>query len=146
MLTTPRHRARLAAVAVAAYGLRPASYWLLLERTGPDRFPYDRHGYGLLGDIVLPGALAVPLAALLRWIMRRYHAGQGVLAPASTRAWTMVSFMLLLLLGAPPPAHWGAMDRLPVADTWPVLATDLLWFAVGALLRAAAVAPPPGRG
>lgn len=142
MLTTPRHRAWLATAAVAAYGLRPWSYWLLLERTGPDRFPFDRHGYGLLGEVLLLGALALPLAALLWWIMRRYHAGQGLLARASTPAWTVVSVLLLLLLGAPLPTHWGAISRLPVVDTWPVLAADLLWLAVSALLRAAAVAPP----
>ncbi len=46
-----------------------------MERTGPERFPYDRHGFGLLGDVALLGVLALPLATLLWWIVQRYHAG-----------------------------------------------------------------------
>lgn len=130
----------LALAAIAAYVLRFLSSALVLNRVGPDRF--DPHGFGLLGDLMLLTALAVPLLGLLWWILRRYRPGRGLLARASTPGWTALSLVLLLLLGAPTPEQWAALIVLPVNDSWPVLTSALAWFAVTALLRAGAVSPP----
>ena len=55
-------------------------------------------------------------------------------------AGTVLSMVLLVLLGAPLPGQVWAL--LPLSDSWPVLASVLLWFVMVAIGRALAVAGP----
>ena len=129
-------------LAVAAYGLRFASSWLVLATVGADRF--DPHTFGLLGDAMLLLALLPAMLGLLWWVLRRRRPWRGVFAAASAPGWTALSVLLLLLLGAPTPEQVSALALLPVRDAWPVLLSALLWFAVAAAGRAFAVAAPHG--
>ena len=60
-------------------------------------------------------------------------------------AWTSLSVVLLMLVGAPTLGQVWAVILLPVAGSWPVLASAAVWFATVAHLRAIAVAPPEPR-
>lgn len=127
----------LLVLAVLAYGLRFLSSWWLLEHAGADRF--DPHGFGLLGDVVLLAALTPFLSVLLVWIVRRRGAWRGLFASASRPGWTLASYMLVLLLGAPTPGQVWAVILLPYDVGWPASASAALWFGVTAVLRAVAV-------
>lgn len=130
----------LALIAVAAYCLRFGSSWLMLQRVPPARF--DPHGFGLLGDALELAVLAVPLGALLWWILWRRGPWRGLLAPAASPGRTLLSVLLLLLLGAPKLGQVWTMILLPLSECWPVVLSALLWFAVAALLRALAASGP----
>ncbi|MDB5413350.1 MAG: hypothetical protein JWR10_1685 [Rubritepida sp.] len=130
----------LVPLAVAAYGLRFGSSWLTLALAGDRRF--DPHGFGLLGDAILLSALFLPALGLLLWILRRNRPWRGLLSPASVPLWTGLSVLLFLLIGAPTPGQAWALVLLPLAESWPVLLSALLWFAVAGVLRALAVASP----
>ena len=134
---TGRRLAALLVLAVLAYGLRFLSSWWLLEHAGADRF--DPHGFGLLGDVVLLAALAPLLTMLLVWIVRRRGVWRGLFASASRPGWTVVSYALVVLLGAPTPGQVWAMILLPYDVAWPASASAALWFGVAAALRAVAV-------
>ena len=133
-----RRVAWLAPVGLASYGLRFASSWLVLDWAGDKRF--DPHGFGLLGDGVLLLALAPVMAVLLGWLLLRRRHWRGLLACGATTAGTVLSVAVLLLLGAPLPGQVWALVLLPLPESWPVLASVLLWFAVVAAGRAFAVA------
>lgn len=66
LLAPPRRAWRLALAALAAFVFRPVSYRMVLDRAGPDVFPQDRHGYGLLRDLMVHAA-TLPLLAVLLW-------------------------------------------------------------------------------
>ena len=132
----------VAVLAILAFLLRFGTSWLVFVQAGAARF--DPHGFGLLGDAVLLAALAGPLLVLLWWILRRSRPWRGFLVPAASPGWTGVSVLVLLLLGAPMPGQVWAIVLLPVRLHWPVLVSVLVWFAVCAVLRALAVAPPGG--
>ena len=125
---------------LASYALRFASSWLVLAWANDTRF--DPHAFGLLGDGVLLLALAPVMAGLLGWLLWRRRAWRGVLAPGATSAGTIVSVVLLLLLGAPLPGQVWALVLLPFSDSWPVLVSVLFWFATVAAGRALLVAAP----
>ena len=132
---------RIAVPAVITYAARFASTWWLVSHEETARF--DPHTFGLLGDAVLLSALALPLAGLLWWSLRRRGAWRGLFAPASSTAWTIVSVASLLLLGAPTPNQIWAVILLPTADAWPAVLSAVCWFAMVALLRAVAVTGLP---
>ncbi len=148
-----RELAALLMLAVLAYGLRFLSSWWLLEHAGADRF--DPHGFGLFGDAVLLATLAPFLAVLLVGIIRRRGAWRGLFASASRPGWTLASYALVLLLGAPTPGQVWAVIMLPYDVAWPASVSAALWFGVTAVLRAVAVtgskhnaavgSPMPGR-
>ena len=135
-----RRAAWLVPVGLASYGLRFACSWLVLAWAGDKRF--DPHGFGLLVDAVLLLALAPVMAGLLGWLLWRRRGWRGLLAPGATPAGTVGSVVVLLLLGAPLPGQVWALVLLPLADSWPVLVSALLWFATAAVGRALAVADP----
>ena len=135
-----RHAAWLVPLGLASYGLRFASSWLVLAWAGDKHF--DPHGFGLLGDGVLLLALAPVMAGLLGWVLWRPRRWQGVLARGATPAGTVLSVVVLMLLGAPLPGQVWALVLLPPSESWPVLVSALFWFAVGAFGRALAVAGP----
>ena len=135
-----RRAAWLVPLGLAGYGLRFACSWLVLAWAGERRF--DPHGFGLLGDAVLLLVLAPVILALLGWVLRRGHRWRGVLAPAATPVGTVLSVLLLVLLGAPLPGQVWALVLLPLSLSWPVLVSVLLWFAVVAIGRPLAVAGP----
>ncbi len=145
-----RRAAWLVPLGLAGYGLRFAASWLVLARAGSRRF--DPHGFGLFGDAVLLLALAPVMLALLGWVLWRRNRWRGVLAPAATPAGSVLSAVLLVLLGAPLPGQVWALVLLPLSLSWPVLASALLWFAAVSIGRALAVADPnaapapPGAG
>lgn len=143
---TPRSPALPVLAAVVLYVLRPFPYAFVLQRVGGERSPWDRHGFGALGDFLLTGVLALPLAGLLWWVALRWRPGQGLLATASTPAHTAASVLALLLLGAPLPAQWGALRLMAATDAWPVLLMVVAWFGAVVLLRAGAVTPPVRAG
>ena len=137
-MTNMRHR--IAIWAVLAYLLRFVSSWAVLAWTGDDQF--DRHGFGLLGDALQLSVLAPPLLGLLVWIVRRRLPWRGVLARASTAGWTILSVVLLGLIGAPTLGQVWAVRLLPVTGSWPVLVGAATWLITVAVLRAMAVSPP----
>ena len=122
---------------LAVYVLRFASSWWLLGQGLGSRF--DPHAFGTLGDAVLLSVAASPLAGLLWWIMRRRGAWRGLFAPASGPGWTLLSILLLLVIGAPTPNQVWAMLLLPAAEAWPAMVSAACWFITAALLRAVAV-------
>ncbi|WP_458096462.1 hypothetical protein [Roseomonas sp. WA12] len=140
MILAARPAIWLAPLAIAAYILRFLSSWLLLERVGADRF--DPHAFGLLGDGMLLLALTLPLLLLLWWILGRRRPWRGLFAHGRSGGWTVLSVLLLLLVGSPTPGQAWAFIMLPFRDHWPVLLAALLWFATCAVLRALAVTPP----
>ncbi len=135
-----RRAAWLVPLGLGDYGLRFAASWLVLAWAGSRRF--DPHGFGLLGDGVLLLVLAPVVLVLLGWVLWRRNRWRGVLAPATTPAGTASSVLLLVLLGTPLPGQVWALVLLPLAESWPVLLSALLWFAVVAVGRALAVAEP----
>ena len=130
----------LAVLAVSAYVLRLATSWWLSDRDKTRRF--DIHGFGLFGDMILLGVLALPLAGLLWWILRRRGAWRGLFATASSPGWAALSVVLLIVLGAPTPNQVWAVILLPPIDAWPAMLSAVLWFATAAALRAVAVTGP----
>lgn len=135
-----RVSAQIALLAVAAYLLRFAASWWLLHHVADDRF--DPHAFGLLGDAILLSMLAPFSAGLLWWILRRRGVWRGLLASASRPGWTLLSILLLLLLGAPTPNQvWAAILLSPV-EAWPAVLSATLWFATAAFLRVVAVTGP----
>lgn len=138
----------LLAVAVA-YGMRFLSSWAATTLAADRRF--DPHGFGLLGDLVLLGVLAVPGAGLLGWTLWRGLAWRGLTwrglgAPASGPGWTAISVAILLVFGAPLPGQVWALRLLPLGESWPVALVVLGWFVLVAVLRGAAVRPGLGYG
>lgn len=127
----------IAAWAVLAYLLRFVSSCAVVAWTGAPNF--DPHGFGLLGDVLQLSAMALPLLVLLIWAVRRRQPWRGLLAPASSVAWTVLSVMLLVLIGAPTLGQAWAVILLPPTNSWPVLASAAIWFATVAVLRALAV-------
>jgi hypothetical protein len=127
----------ISVLAITAYGLRFGASWLLLQEVPAERF--DPHGFGLFGDAVQLAATAVPLGALLWWIISRRGPWRGLFAPAATRFRTVVSAFMLLVVGAPTLGQVWAMILLPFSACWPVVLSAVLWFAVVAVLRALAV-------
>ena len=123
-----------------AYLLRFLSSWAVVAWTGDGKF--DPHGFGLLGDMLQLSAMTLPLLGLLIWTVRGRQPWRGLFAPASSVAWTVVSVVLLVLIGAPTLGQAWAVVLLPVTGSWPVLASVAVWFATVAVLRAIAVAPP----
>ena len=136
-------RGWIAAWAVLAYLLRFLSSWAVLAWTGDREF--DPHGFGLLGDVVQLSAMALPLLGLLSWTVGRRRPWRGLAAPASSAARTILSVVLLVLIGAPTLGQAWAVILLPVTASWPVLASAAVWFATVAVLRAMAVSPPTPR-
>jgi hypothetical protein len=125
---------------VLTYLLRFLSSWAVVAWTGNREF--NPHGFGLLGDFLQLSAMALPLLGLLIWTVRRRQPWRGLFASASSMAWTILSVMLLVLIGAPTLGQAWAIILLPVTGSWPVLASVAVWFATVAVLRAMAVAPP----
>ncbi len=141
VVTVPgRVKAAAACCAITAYLLRFASSWAVLAWTADRSF--DPHGFGLLGDAMQLSAMALPLLGLLVWMLRRRLAWRSLFAPASSVAWTAVSVVTLLLIGAPTLGQAWAVILLPVAASWPVLASSAAWFTTVAILRAMAVQAP----
>ncbi len=141
MPTLPSASLWLALLAGAAYGLRFGFSWLVLQRVPAERF--DPHGFGLLGDAIELAALAIPLAALLWWILCRRGSWRGLLAPAASPGRTVLSVLMLLVLGAPTLGQAWTMILLPFSECGPVVLSTLLWFAVAAVLRASAATRTP---
>ena len=135
-----RRTAVVVLLVLAVYGLRFASSWWLLGHGLGPRF--DPHAFGTLGDAVLLSVAAPLLAGLLWWVMRRRGAWRGLFAPASRPGWTLLSVLLLLLIGAPTPNQVWAMLLLPAAEAWPAMVSAAGWFVTVALLRAVAVTGP----
>ena len=133
-------RGWIAGWAMLAYLLRFLSSWVVMAWTGDREF--DPHGFGLLGDVLQLAAMALPLLCLLIWTVRRQQPWRGLFAPASSVGWTVLSVVLLLLVGAPTLGQAWAVVLLPVTGSWPVLASVAIWFATVSVLRAIAVAPP----
>ncbi len=133
-------RGWIAAWAVLAYLLRFLSSWAVVTWTGNQEF--DPHGFGLLGDFLQLFVMALPLLGLLIWTVRRRQPWRGLFAPASSMAWTVMSVVLLVLIGTPTLGQVWAVILLPTTGSWPVLAGVAIWFATVAVLRAIAVAPP----
>lgn len=125
--------------AVSAYLLRFASSWAVLAWTADRSF--DPHGFGLLGDMLQLSAMALPLLGLLVWMLFRRWTWRGLFAPASSGAWTVVSVVLLVLIGAPTLGQGWAIVLLPLSASWPVLASVVVWCGTVAVLRAMAVSP-----
>jgi len=140
MLPETRRIFWLAPLAVMAFLLRFGAMWFLQRRVPSERF--DRHGFGLLGDFVFLCALALPLAVLLWWILRRRRPWRGFFAAASTPGRTALSVVLLLLIGAPTLGHVAALVSLPLSESWPALVSALVWWVICAGLRGLAVARP----
>ena len=109
----------ISALAITAYGLRFGASWLLLQTEPAERF--DPHGFGLFGDAVQLGAMAAPLGAFLWWIISRRGPWRGVFAPAATPGRTILSVLLLLVIGAPTLGQVWAMILLPLSACWPVV-------------------------
>jgi len=135
-----RGTAVIVVLTVAAYVLRFASSWWLLGHGLGGRF--DPHAFGTLGDAVLLCVAAPPLAGLLWWVLRRRAAWRGLFAPASGPGWTLLSVLLLLVIGGPTPNQVWAMLLLPPAEAWPAMVSAVGWFVAVALLRAVAVTGP----
>ena len=127
----------ISVIAIAAYGLRLGASWLLLQTVPAERF--DPHGFGLLGDAIQLAAMAAPLGVFLSWIISRRGPWRGVFAPAATPGRTILSGLLLLVIGAPTLGQVWAMILLPLSACWPVVLSAVLWFGVVAVLRALAV-------
>ena len=122
-----------------AYLLRFLASWTVVAWTGNREF--DPHAFGLLGDFLQLSAMALPLLGLLIWTVCRRQPWRGLFAPASSAAWTILSVVLLVLIGAPTLGQAWAIILQPVTRCWPVLASVAVWFATVAVLRAMAVAP-----
>ena len=122
----------LVLLVLAVYVLRFASSWWLFAQGFSQRF--DPHAFGTLGDAVL-----LSVAALPWWVLRRRGAWRGLFAPAAGPGWTLLSVVLLLVIGAPTPNQVWAMLLLPAADSWPAIPSAASWFATVALLRAVAI-------
>ena len=136
-------RGWIAAWAVLAYLLRFLSSWTVVVWTGNREF--DPHGFGLLGDFLQLSAMALPLLGLLIWTVRWRQPWRGLFAPAASVAWTILSVVLLVLIGAPTLGQVWAVILLPLTGSWPVLASVAVWFATVAVLRAMALSSPrPG--
>ena len=139
-----RGAAVMVLLTLAVYVLRFASSWWLLDHGLGQRF--DPHAFGTLGDAVLLSLAAPPLAGLLWWVLRRRGAWRGLFAPASRPGWTLLSILLLLVIGAPTPNQVWAMLLLPLVDAWPAVVSAACWFVTVALLRAVAVTGPRRSG
>lgn len=124
----------IACWAVLAYVLRFLSSWAVLAWTGSREF--DPHGFGLLGDGLQLSAMAPPLVGLLIWAVRCRQPWRGLFAPTSSLAWTALSIVLLVLVGAPTLGQAWAIILLPIEQSWPVLASATVWFVTVAVCSA----------
>ena len=126
----------LMALVALAWSLRPASYAAVLDGLSRDAlWNFDRHGFGLMWDVIVHAAGLPFLLAAAWWAAR--HPGR-----AARPGW--LSWPVLALLGTPSLAGALALRDLPFGRSWPVALSSVLWFAACLRLRAAWVGG--GRG
>jgi len=128
---------------VLAYLARPVSCIVALNSVRlADGDPYggpDPHGFGLLFGVASTLVLAIPVFWLL--LSRHRDRDRPVIHWTARPAGVAAAAAVVVIVGMPLVTQYAYLRNLPLANSWPIVISSVVWFAIVARLSIAPVGP-----